>query len=191
MAVLSVRDLHKQVTRRCFSLFLPLCLPAAQAVAEIPPDDDMPPSFQVEEGAPWKEPAYALPPYPSDSDLVPVDMDVPGSHLEAFLDESALVVGDDDVVRYVLVLKSKSGAKNVLVEGIRCKQREYRTYALGTHDLQLDPGAATAWAPLTKLGVDRYRYQLYKNYFCDVPSMPFRRHQILEFVKHGQSDDEY
>jgi hypothetical protein len=88
----------------------------------------------------------------------------------------------------VLVLKSASGAENVLVEGIRCEHKEYRTYAIGTYDKQLDPGAATAWAPLTKLGVDRYRYQLYKNYFCDVPSKPFSKRKILELVKHGKVD---
>lgn len=165
-------------------------LPVLPVFAEIPPDDDAPPSFEVKEAAPWVEHVHDLPPYPAESDLIPVDLDMPGSRLEAFLDESALRVGDDNVVRYVLVLKSKTGAENVLVEGIRCEHKEFRTYALGTGDRKLDPGAATRWAPLTRLGVNRYRYQLYKNYFCDVPSKPFPRDKILEFVKHGQVDDD-
>jgi len=190
LAVLSVRDSQYKATLRRFRLLMIIFLSAAQAIAEIPPDDDAPPSFEVKERAPWKEQGAGLPSYPSESDLIPVEIDVPGSRLEAFLDKSALSVGDDNVVRYVLVLKSTSGADNVLFEGIRCEYKEYRTYALGTHDKRLDPGGGTACTPLTKLGVDRYRYQLYKNYFCDVPSKPFPKHKILEFIKHGQVDDD-
>ena len=153
------RGSQYKAARRCFPLFLIILMPIAQAVAEIPSDYDAPPDFEVEERTPWKEESYYFPDYPAESDLIPVDLDVPGSRLDAFLDKSALSVGEDNVVRYVLVLKSRSGAENVLFEGIRCEQKEYRTYALGTYDKQLDTGPATSWRPLTKLGSNRYRQQ--------------------------------
>jgi hypothetical protein len=84
---LSVRYLHYKAAGRCYHLFLFLflCLfmflPVMQAIAQIPAADDVPPSFEVEERPPWKEHAYDLPPYPSESDLMLVDLDVPGSRL--------------------------------------------------------------------------------------------------------------
>jgi hypothetical protein len=156
-------------------------------LAGVPAEDDRPPEFELVPSEAWRELNADVPAYPASGDLIPVDLDVPGSSLRAYLDETALSVGDDGVVRYVLVLKSGTGAENVLYEGIRCAHREYRTYAIGSHDKRMVPAEASAWKPLGKLGPDRYRDQLFRNYFCDVPAQPFPKRKILNFIKYGRT----
>jgi len=161
---------------------------SAATFAGIPPEDDRPPQFDVTPPDAWRELNTNVPDYPASDNLIPVDLDVPGSTLQAYLDETALSVGNDGVVRYTLVLTSASGAENVLYEGIRCEHREYRTYAIGSQDKRMVPAETSSWRPLGKLGPDRYRDQLYRNYFCDVPAHPFPRKKILNFIKYGRTD---
>lgn len=160
---------------------------SAATLAGVPAEDDRAPQFDVIPPDAWRELSVDVPAYPASGNLIPVDLDVPGSSLRAYLDETALSVGDDGVVRYMLVLKSLAGADNVLYEGIRCEHREYRTYAIGSHDKRMVPAEASAWKPLGKLGPDRYRDQLFRNYFCDVPAHPFPRKTILNFIKYGRT----
>src|SRR5207247_2560510 len=47
-----------------------------------------------------------------------------------FIDPESVSVGEDRIVRYVLVARSPSGSESVTFEGIRCLG-EYRVYAVG------------------------------------------------------------
>lgn len=53
-----------------------------------------------------------------------------GSELRFGIDPQTVSVGDDRVVRYVLVARSASGVTNVLYQGMRCEAGEFRTYAI-------------------------------------------------------------
>jgi CNP1-like family len=50
-----------------------------------------------------------------------------------FVDPDSVSVGEDRIVRYVLVARSPTGSENVTFEGIRCPG-EYRVYAVGRPD---------------------------------------------------------
>ena len=50
-----------------------------------------------------------------------------------FIDPESVSVGEDRIVRYVLVARSPSGSESVTFEGIRCLG-EYRVYAVGHPD---------------------------------------------------------
>jgi CNP1-like family protein len=50
-----------------------------------------------------------------------------------FVDPDSVSVGEDRIVRYVLVARSPSGSESVTFEGIRCPG-EYRVYAVGRPD---------------------------------------------------------
>ena len=52
-----------------------------------------------------------------------------GSSLVYGVDPATLRIGNDGVVRYVMVATSRSGARNVLYEGMRCSSGEFKTYA--------------------------------------------------------------
>ena len=79
------------------------------------------------------------------------------------------MLGEDGVVRYVMVLRSPRGSENTFFEGIRCSTREWRSYAFGSSDGVWKSMVDQPWAPIADLGVQRYRERLYRYYFCRKP----------------------
>jgi hypothetical protein len=78
-----------------------------------------------------------------------------------FVDRSSLAVGDDGVVRYVLVARSPSGVENVSYEGLRCPSAEFRRYALGR------PDATWRASPSPLESITRPWHQvLHREFFC-------------------------
>lgn len=90
-----------------------------------------------EEGSQWLE--APVPPAPAfgKAPLVSIEMP-PYVSLRFGVDPESLVIGNDGVLRYVMVATSPTGAMNAMYEGIRCATGEVKTYALY--------GAAGQWA---------------------------------------------
>lgn len=80
-----------------------------------------------------------------------------------YVDPASVSVGDDRIVRYVLVARSPSGVENVSFEGIRCPG-EYRVYALGRPDGSW-AGRAAAWRPIPR-DPRVSQNALSRQYFC-------------------------
>lgn len=78
----------------------------------------------------WKEIEAKIPAYPKDANLLSFRAGGASPH-RFFIDAQSLSVGEDDVVRYTLVVKTAGGATNVSFEGIRCEMRQQKYYALG------------------------------------------------------------
>ena len=78
----------------------------------------------------WREIEAELPAYPKAENLVPFSGGAATPH-RFFLDAHSLSIGTDGVVRYTLVIKTSGGATNVTHEGIRCDERQQKTYAIG------------------------------------------------------------
>ena len=76
----------------------------------------------------WKEGEVPLPPAFDVGKLLVFDVST-GSSLVYGVDPATLRIGKDGIVRYVMVATSRSGARNVLYEGIRCSSGEFKTYA--------------------------------------------------------------
>jgi hypothetical protein len=132
-----------------------------------------PESATFQEPEAWKEDLTALPPYPRDEDLVKLDLQVPDTPFAFYMDPSSLSVGEDRVTRYVIVLESRSGARNVVFEGIRCHTSEHRTYAYGTPDGSFHPTTGSGWRSLLHAGgTGRYRDVLARGYLCDYANRP-------------------
>lgn len=84
--------------------------------------------------APWVENEYSLPSFPQDENLAEFDIDGT-TNIRAYVDKTTLGTGTpDNVVRYVMVVRTSGGATNVSYEGIRCDTSEYRIYATGTQE---------------------------------------------------------
>lgn len=162
-----------------------LCLSGGPAAAALP-GEEWTGGPRVEDDAPtWKERLTGLPPYPDGKRYVPVPLDLAGSDLEMFIDEPALSVGEDGVVRYTVLLRSPRGSENLFHEGIRCATREWRSYAYGTSAGRWQALGETPWRLLRDQGVERYRLELYNYYLCDPAVGPRPRDDMLRRMRYG------
>jgi hypothetical protein len=82
------------------------------------------------------------------------------------VDAASISVGEDGVVRYVLVARSAQGAESVSFEGIRCSTSEYRIYATGLADGRWAPTRASSWRPIAPRSVARWHNALSREFFC-------------------------
>ena len=89
---------------------------AAAAHAQTPQLD---PDWREAEAPP--APAFRL------EGLIPLE--IPGSALRFGVDPSTVALGQDGIVRYVVIATSASGVVNALYEGIRCGTGEFKVYA--------------------------------------------------------------
>jgi hypothetical protein len=78
----------------------------------------------------WREVEVPPPPPLRSEGLVSVEGGSPA--LQFGIDPDSVAVGKDNVVRYVIVARSGSGAINAMYEGILCERGEYRVYARHT-----------------------------------------------------------
>ena len=111
------------------------------------------------------ESALELPPFPEKVDLIPfVVGDDP--YTQYLIDGKTLSVGNDEVIRYVLVAISSEGARNVSYEGMRCTTGERRFYASGRSDGSWARSRNDKWQDIRK--GSRYPIELFVNYFCPI-----------------------
>lgn len=132
----------------------------------------------VEADPEWKEGEYVLPAAPAEKGLRAffVSSASPNRFL---IDMETLTVDPDGVVRYVLVVRSPSGAESVTYEGIRCATRERRIYASARKDGSWSESKNSAWAPIVENSYNRPRAALAGDVFCDGPAPPRDRSEVL------------
>jgi len=106
-----------------------------------------------------------LPPFPKDGSLLPFEASAANTN-RFFIDADSIVISDDGVVRYTMVVRSPSGAENISYEGIRCETTEQKFYAFGRRDGTWSNVRAPAWRKITYKDVNRQYGVLYSNYFC-------------------------
>ena len=118
---------------------------------------------------PWAEVGVQLPAYPSDASLIPFRV---GSveDTQYFIDADSLSVGEDGVVRYVAVVNSSAGARNVSYEGMRCSTAERRLYAFGRADRTWSKARGAQWLRI-RGGANNHVVELFSNYFCKLGSV--------------------
>lgn len=151
--------------------------------------DDEGVKFQFIEGEPWKERIGNLPAYPDGKHYIAVPVQLAGADLEMFIDEPSLMLGDDGVVRYTLLLRSPTGTENLLYEGIRCTTKEWRSYAYGASNGDWQSLGETPWRLINGQGIERYREQLFRYYLCNVKAGPLRREEMLDRMRYGVPRD--
>jgi hypothetical protein len=140
----------------------------AQAAKERPfVDEPSTDRDDVEDGAPWEESeaGAVMPPWPEDGDLLEFNVDRSDSPFRYYVDGRNVRVGEDGVVRFTLVIKSRSGAANVSYEGMRCNVREYKVYAYGSRG-KFRPVKGAQWERLNQSAYDLYRLDLRNFYLC-------------------------
>lgn len=134
----------------------------------------------------WKEGDYKMPAAPRESTLR--EFFVSSASPNRFLiDEGSLVVSDDGVVRYVLVIRSPGGASNVTFEGIRCAASAWRIYASGRAGGEWSAARDANWQPIVDNTYNRVRAALAKDHFCDGPVPPRNREEVLLRLRNANS----
>ena len=118
---------------------------------------------------PWAEVEVQLPAYPNDASLIPFRV---GSveDTQYFIDADSLSVGEDGVVRYVAVVISNAGARNVSYEGMRCSTAERRLYAFGRADGTWSKARGAQWLRI-RGGSNNHVVELFSSYFCKLGSV--------------------
>lgn len=118
---------------------------------------------------PFREIETELPPVPSEGNLVEFEFRKSDKN-RYFLDRSALSIGTDGVVRYVAVVKSASGVRNISYEGIRCENSQYKVYAYGTSEGKWTGAFKPAWREVFS-EMRSFRATLLNDYFCYLSSV--------------------
>ncbi|WP_319243236.1 CNP1-like family protein [uncultured Propionivibrio sp.] len=116
--------------------------------------------------APWVEGAFEMPAYPKQGSLISFPVGI-RTDITFSIDGETISVGEDGVIRYVLVVVSALGARNVSFEGMRCGTGERRLYATGRSDGTWSAARSDQW---TKIRGSRsnHHVELFLNYFCTI-----------------------
>jgi hypothetical protein len=113
----------------------------------------------------WQEIAVQLPAAPQKESLIPFYVSAATDN-KFFVDPGTLTVGVDGVVRYVLVVLTSGGARNVSYEAMRCETRERRIYASGRIDGTWSKSRSNEWEPIREAVANRHYAALFIEYFC-------------------------
>jgi hypothetical protein len=131
----------------------------------------------------WKELEVVFPAYPTEADLQPLSFTTTSS-ARFLIDLKTLSKGTDEVIRYVMVVRTEGGAENVSYEGIRCDTAERRIYALGRQGAWVAP-RVSEWTHIIDNTFNRYPAVLAKEYFCPPGSILPTQEQILRALRRG------
>jgi len=113
----------------------------------------------------WQEEETALPAFPKEENLREFYVGELTRH-RFFIDAATLAVGQDGVVRYVLVVRTSGGATNITLEGMRCATRELKIYATGQRDGSWSRARLDRWRPIENKPVNRQHAALFRDLFC-------------------------
>jgi hypothetical protein len=160
---------------------------AARDPAHIYGPGELTDDYEYVPGEAWKEAEVHIPETFDEDGLIEVEMGIPSSRLKYFLDESSLSIGPDRVVRYILVLESRRGARNLYYEGLRCATAEYRRYAYGGADGRLKEYKRSEWWPISvNLGASSYHRRLLEGLLCDeITRIPLKKDVIVRNLRNS------
>lgn len=99
------------------------------------------------------------------------------------VDESSLSVGEDGVIRYVLVVQTPGGAENITFEGIRCASGERRIYAMARPDGSWMQARRSSWEAIVDNSYNRPQAALAFDFLCDGPAPPRSRDHALRLLR--------
>jgi hypothetical protein len=131
----------------------------------------------VPETKAFKEDAVQLPRFPTDTGLIEF-RPRGSSNNRYYIEAASLSLGEDRVVRYTAVIKSRSGVANVSYEGLRCKDAHYKVYAFGTAAGTWSEARDPQWQDVG-ISVGNFRFSLYRDYLCDSEAVAGRNARDL------------
>jgi len=141
------------------------------------------------EDPPWVEQAVGAPPEFSQAHLL--TLETPNfQSVQVAIDPATLQLGGDGVLRYVMVLKARSGTVTASYQALRCATRETKTYALYTASGQWSAVSQPQWKPVAENGLTHLAWVFARQAACSAglsPDVP----QIIQLLKHGQPQNRF
>jgi hypothetical protein len=131
----------------------------------------------------WKEVEAPPPPAVRTTGLIPIEVE--RATLRFGVDPASLAVGQDSVVRYVVVATSSSGTVNAMYEGIRCASGEVKVYARHNPDSGWVPARNADWVDLRRTPNSAHSLAIARSGVCfgRAPNGPVA--QIVRDLKAG------
>ncbi|MDP3203960.1 MAG: CNP1-like family protein [Hydrogenophaga sp.] len=135
----------------------------------------------------WTEAVAAPPTTFSTEVLIPFEV-MKASALTYGIDPNTLTVGEDGVVRYVMVARSSGGALNVLYQGIRCATAETKTYGRLSDKGTWNASPDADWQALSFRGPTRPAMILARQGICEGRTITGNARKILAALKSDRVD---
>jgi hypothetical protein len=136
----------------------------------------------------WQELEVQLPAAPQKDALRPFYVSAATDNL-FFVDANSVSIGADGVIRYVLVVETSGGARNVSFEGMRCETRERRMYASGRNDGSWSKSRRNEWVPVREAVANRQYAALFYEYFCPSGIIADSREAVIRALRSGGHTD--
>ncbi len=137
------------------------------------------------EKAPWVEGESEYPAWPGKlNKLIELNVSTAGLPYRVYVDPASLRVGDDRVVRYTVVMVSRSGVRNITYEGLHCGERTFRRMAYGV-DGEWHAINNPAWQRISGIGINQYRKLLYEVYFCNTSNRYQNADELVRKLRSG------
>lgn len=144
---------------------------------------------EFKEGKKWQEEKLFLPEFPKDGNLIEFTGPPGINHYTYSIDEESLKVGKDGIVRYVVVIASNSGSRNIYYQGLSCSKQRLKQYAYADMEKQkFIAMKEPQWQGFRRTGALGYSDNLYSFYFCNHVGQLFSRKQIIDKLKYGHGD---
>ena len=126
---------------------------------------DQDPIHGAHEELPFREVEVAPPPYPVHAGLI--EFTPTGRTRNRFyVDGPSLSIGPDEVIRFVLVVRSPSKASNVTFSAVRCDTKEWKDYAYARTDKSWVVDEQAQWRPIKAQSFNNHQYTLFNEFFC-------------------------
>ena len=114
----------------------------------------------------WREAVVDIPSAFDPNDLQCFTLKGRNERFDYAIERKSLHTADDWVTRFIVVIRSQSGAINSSYEGLQCGHRRYKVYAYGSGE-GMTPTPDPEWQPIPK-GASDYRAILYEDLICNM-----------------------
>jgi hypothetical protein len=114
----------------------------------------------------WVEANVPAAPTFSKEKLIPIDMPHHVS-VKVGIDPDTLVVGEDGVVRYVVVMTNATGTVNAAYEGIRCATDEVKTYSRYSASGEWRPISEPKWQGINDNLPSKHAFAITRQGACE------------------------
>ncbi len=108
-----------------------------------------------------------------------------------FIDSKSLSIVADGSLRYTLVSKSQSGARNVSYEGLRCDTNQKRLFAFGRADGTWSNSRRQEWDTFSNTGINKHHSTLAWDFVCNGGAIIGNAESILQRIRLNQSLRQY
>lgn len=133
---------------------------------------------------PWVDSPVNLPAAPATENLLRF---YSNDNQSFFIDHKSISIVADGSLRYTLVSISRSGAKNVSYEGLRCDSKQKRLFAFGRADGSWSNSRRNEWDSFSNDGVNKQHSSLAWDFACEGGSLSGTVDNIIQRIRHNQS----